>query len=105
MAQSGADGHGTDGHMDIKEQKETFSAFIHTTVWTCGLIAQGVALATLAFAIGAGWWSGWVVFVVIGVAAGLIFRMPGVYWAVQVLLWVLLGIGGLIVPAVVGAAG
>jgi len=105
MAQSGAHDHGAPGHMDIQEQKETFSSFIHTTVWVGGLIVQSVALLTLALAIGAGWWSGWVVFVVIGIAAGLFFKMPGVYWAVQVLCWVLLAIGGLIVPAIASAAG
>ena len=38
-------------------------------------------------------------FVVIGVALGLAFRLSGVYWAIQVALWVLLGIGGLVVSA------
>ena len=74
-------------------------------VWTCGLIAQAVALLTLAFAIGAGWWSGFAAFVVIGAALGFAFRMSGVYWAVQVALWVLMALGGLIVPALSGMMG
>ncbi len=93
MAQSSAH-----GDMEIQEQKDTFHGFLMATVWMCILIAQGVALATLAFAIGAGWWMGWLVFVVLGIAAGFGLRMSSVYWAVQVVLWVLLGLGGLIVP-------
>jgi hypothetical protein len=99
MAQSGAH-----GNMDIQDQKSTFHGFLMATVWTCGHIAQAVALLTLAFAIGAGWWAGYAAFVVIGIAVGLIFRLSGVYWAIQVALWILLLIGGLIVP-MFGAAG
>jgi Bacterial aa3 type cytochrome c oxidase subunit IV len=100
MAQSGAH-----GNMDIQDQKATFHGFIMATVWTCGLIAQGVALLTLGFAIGAGWWAGFVVFVLIGAALGLTFRLSGVCWATQIALWVLLGIGGLVVPLISGPAG
>ncbi|MBL8548312.1 MAG: aa3-type cytochrome c oxidase subunit IV [Hyphomonadaceae bacterium] len=94
MAQSGAH-----GNMDITDQKATFHGFMSATVWTCGLLAQVVALLTLAFAIGAGWWAGFVAFVLIGVAIGASFKLSGVYWAMQVALWVLLTLGGLIVPA------
>lgn len=94
MAQSGA--HGS---MEITDQKATFHGFLMATVWGCGLIAQLVGLLTLAFAIGAGWWAGFVVFVLVGVAVGASFKLSGVYWAVQVALWVLLALGGLIIPA------
>lgn len=104
MAQSGANGH-TPGDMDIQEQKSTFGSFMSATVWFCIFLAQGLALAVLAFAIGAGWWSGWLAFVAIGVVAGLFFRMSGIFWAVEVLFWVLLAIGGMIVPLIAGAAG
>lgn len=97
MAQSGAH-----GNMDISDQKATFHGFLMATIWGCGLIVQLVGLLTLAFAIGAGWWSGLVVFVLVGVAVGMAFRLSGVYWAVQVALWVLLMLGGLIIPALVG---
>ncbi|ANP45448.1 aa3-type cytochrome c oxidase subunit IV [Candidatus Viadribacter manganicus] len=100
MAQSGAH-----GNMDISDQKATFGGFLAATVWGCGLTAQIVALLTLAFAIGAGWWAGLAAFVVIGVALGLSFRLSGVYWAVQVALWVLMVLGGLIIPALTSAAG
>lgn len=100
MAQSGAH-----GNMDIQDQKATFHGFLMASVWTCGLIAQAVALLTLAFAIGAGWWAGFGAFVIIGVALGFAFRLSATYWAVQVVLWVLLGLGGLIIPAIAGSAG
>lgn len=100
MAQSGAH-----ENMDIQDQKATFHGFLMATVWTCGLIAQSVGLLTLAFAIGAGWWPGYVVFVLVGVAVGVAFRLSGVYWAIQVAFWILLGLGGLIVPALSGPAG
>jgi hypothetical protein len=94
MAQTGAR-----GDMDIHDQKETFQGFLSASLWTSGLIAQAVMLLTLAFAIGLGWWAGFCAFVAIGAALGIGFRMGAVYWAVQVALWVLLALGGLIVPA------
>jgi hypothetical protein len=100
MAQAGA--HGEHGNMDIRDQKETFHGFLSATVWTCVHIAQLVALLTLAFAIGFGFWAGFAAFVVIGIGAGMVFRMSGVYWAAQIVQWVLLGLGGLVVPAISG---
>ena len=41
----------------------------------------------------------------IGIVVGLVFRLSGVYWAVQIALWVLLVLGGLIVPALSGIVG
>ena len=90
------------GGMDITDQRETFHGFLAASLWVGGLVAQWVSLLTLAFAINDGWWSGYVVFVVIGALIGVLFRMSGVYWAVQVALWVLLAIGGLIVPGLAG---
>ena len=93
MAQSSAQ-----DSMDIQDQRETFHGFLSSSLWIGSHIAQWVALLTLAFAIGDGWWSGWLVFVVIGIAVGIGSRMSGAYWAAQVAQWVLLGLGGLIVP-------
>jgi len=93
MAQSGAH-----GNMDIQDQKATFHGFLMASVWGCGLTAQLVGLLTLAFAIGAGWWAGFAALVLIGVAVGMSFKLSGVYWAAQVALWVLLALGGLIIP-------
>jgi hypothetical protein len=102
MAQTSAHDH---GHMDIRDQKDTFHGFLMASVWMCGLIAQLVALLTLGFAIGAGFWAGFAAFVVIGIAVGMLFRLSGVYWAVQIVSWVLLALGGLIIPALAGMAG
>lgn len=93
---------GARGDMDIQDQKATFDGFLLSSVWGGTLVIQAVALLTLAFAIGAGWWAGWVAVVAIGIGAGFLFRLSSVYWAVQVGLWVLLAIGGLIVPALSG---
>lgn len=95
MAQTG----GARGTMDIQDQKDTFHGFLMASIWGGGLVIQSVALLTLAFAIGAGWWAGWAAFVAIGLALGFFFRMSSVYWAVQVALWVLMVLGGLIIPA------
>lgn len=101
MAQTGAH----HGDMDIQDQKATFHGFLTGTVWTCGQIAMGIALATLAFAIGAGWWAGLFAFVAIGVALGLLFKMSSVWWATLIAETVLLGFGGLVVPALSGMMG
>lgn len=100
MAQSGAR-----GHMEIQDQKDTFHGFLTASLWSGGHIVQLVALLTLAFAIGAGWWAGLAAYVAIGVVLGLVFRMSGVYWAAQIVQWVLLGLGGMIVPALAGMMG
>jgi hypothetical protein len=97
MAQSGAR-----GHMDIQDQRNTFHGFIMTSLWGGIVLAQLIALLVLAFATGNGWWAGLSALVAIGVAAGLFFRMGATYWAVQIVLWVLLVIGGLVVPALAG---
>jgi hypothetical protein len=99
-----ADSHAR-GHMEIQDQKDTFHGFLSASVWTGGHIVQLVALLTLAFAIGMGWWPGFVAYVLIGVAVGFMFKMSGVYWAAQVAQWVLLALGGLIVPALSGMMG
>lgn len=103
MAEHG--GSHAHGQMEIQDQKDTFHGFLMASVWTSGLIAQSVMLLVLAFAIGLGWWPGFVAFVVMGVAVGSAFKLSGVYWATQVALWVLLGLGGLIVPALTGMTG
>jgi hypothetical protein len=100
MAQSGAA-----ESMDIHDQRETFQGFLSAALWIGSHIAQWIMLLTLSFAIGDGWWMGWLAFVVIGIGVGIGFRMSGAYWAAQVAQWVLLGIGGLIVPMFAHMAG
>lgn len=94
--------HSARGGMEISDQKDTFHGFLVASIWGCGHIAQLVALLTLAFAIGAGWWPGFFAYVAIGVGVGLIFKMGGAYWAAQVAQWVLLALGGILVPALAG---
>ena len=96
MAQAGA----SQDNSDLPAHEETFHGFLIATVWVCGHIAQAVMLLTLAFAIGVGWFPGLLAYVAIGIGIGLAFRMSGAYWAAQVVQWVLLGIGGVIVPAI-----
>ena len=87
---------------ELEVHRQGFSGFVSAGVWVCGHIAQAVALLTLAFAIGAGWWAGLTAYVAIGVVVGLLFRMSSAWWAAQIAQWVLLGIGGMIVPALAG---
>lgn len=93
---------GVQDDAEVEVHRETFHGFLSATVWTGGHIAQAVMLLTLAFAIGTGWWPALMAYVAIGVALGIAFRMSGAYWAAQVAQWVLLGLGGLIVPALAG---
>lgn len=95
----------TQGGMNIDDQQETFHGFLVASLWIGSLVAQWVALLVLAFAINDGWWAGWMAFVVIGIGIGIGFQMKGAYWAVQVAQWVLLGIGGLIVPGIASMVG
>jgi hypothetical protein len=104
MAQAAGE-QGAASGMDITDQRQTFSGFLHTVVWCCGLIAQAVMLFTLALAIGAGWWAGVLAFAVIGFVVGLVFRLGGAYWATQIALLVLLVIGGAVVPMIAGMMG
>ena len=97
-----AHGDSAHGHMDIKGQRETFHGFLVATVWGCGLVAMSVALLTLAFAIGAGWWAGLGAFVVIGVVVGMLFKQSGAWWAMLIGVAILSAIGGAIVPLVAG---
>ena len=50
----------------------------------------------LAFAVGLGWWTGLMAWVVIGLVAGLLLNMGGAWWAVLAVSTVVLAIGGAI---------
>ncbi|GAN00568.1 hypothetical protein U91I_04234 [alpha proteobacterium U9-1i] len=102
MAQSGAHHH---GEMEIKDQKDTFHGFLTASLWLGGQIIMFIALFTLAFAIGAGWFPGLFAFLAIGVGLGLGFKMSSVWWATLVAEAVLLGVGGLVIPALSGMMG
>jgi Bacterial aa3 type cytochrome c oxidase subunit IV len=92
--------HGAEGGMDIADQKQTFSGFLTATVWIAAHIVMAVALLVVAFAMGQGWFAGLSAFAIIGVIAGLLFRMSGAWWAALVAQVVVLGIGGVIIPAI-----
>jgi Bacterial aa3 type cytochrome c oxidase subunit IV len=97
--------HDATGGMDISDQRSTFHGFLIAALWGCTLIAQSVALLTVGFAIGAGWWAGMIAFVAIGAVVGLLFKMSSTYWATQVALFVLMAIGGVVIPALSGMMG
>lgn len=105
MAQPAHGGEYHHGGMEVADQKATFHGFLIATVWGCGLIAMSVALLTLAFAMGWGWWAGLAAYVVIGAAVGLVFKMGGAWWALLVATTVLFGVGGAIIPAIAGLMG
>jgi hypothetical protein len=85
------------GHMDIHEQQGTFHHFLLFSLWGTTLVLQFVALLTVAFAMGLGWWSGLAAYVVIGLGIGLFAKMSSAWWATLIAGAILLGLGGLIV--------
>jgi hypothetical protein len=85
------------GHMNINDQQATFHHFLHFVEWGVLLIAMGVALLTVALAMGYGWFAGLAVFFVIGAVGGVGLKMGGAWWASLIGLTVALGVGGLIV--------
>lgn len=89
-----AHGHQETGAMDIADQKNTFSGFLTFTTWGTALIVMSVACLTVAFAMGNGWFAGVAVYAVLGVAAGLLLRMSGAWWASLIGAVVLFLIGG-----------
>ena len=93
---------GVQEEAELEAHRETFHGFLTASLWVTAAIAQYIALFTLALAIGDGWFAGLLAFVAIGVAVGFAFRMSGAYWAAQIAQWVLLGLGGVIVPALAG---
>ena len=88
---------GEHGHMEITEQKGTFSAFLQFALWGTLLIVMTVALLTVSFAMGYGWFAGLAAFFVIGAAAGLGVNMGGAWWAALIIITLVLGGGGAIV--------
>ena len=102
-----AEAHGGQdlGGMDIADQSATFSGFLATSLWSSALIAQTVALCTLAFAIGAGWWAGLAAWVAIGLVVGLLFKMSGAWWATLIASTLVLGVGGVVVSGVAALVG
>lgn len=84
------------GGMDIRDQKETFHHFVVFCLWGTLHVIMIVALLTVAFAMGLGWFAGIAAYAVIGVAAGLFMRMSGSWWMLVIGTTVLLGAGGVV---------
>lgn len=84
------------GDMDIQDQKDTFRHFVALSLWGTLLVIMAVALLTVAFAMGLGWFAGLSAYVAIGVGAGLAIRMSGAWWVTVIGSAILLAGGGLI---------
>lgn len=96
--------HGTShGQMDISDHRATFSGFIKASEWGTVLTVALVALLTVAFAMGLGWFPGLMAFLAIAVIAGLLMRMGAAWWVTIAVATILMTLGGglvsLIVPA------
>lgn len=109
---AGGDHHGNahgggyhHGAMDVAEHKAAFSGFLKVTEWSSALIVMCVAGCTFAFAMGLGWWTGLIVYVVIGALAGAVLRMGGAWWVTLAISTVLLGVGGAITMGLMAMAG
>lgn len=98
--------HGSDhgsyehGHMDIASHKAMFSGFLKVTEWSCVLLAMMLGLTVFAFAMGLGWWTGLIVWLVIGVLAGFLMGLGGAWWALLIGSTVLLAVGGAVTMAI-----
>lgn len=82
------------GEMDISDQKATFSGFLTISVWGTALTIMLVAMLTVAFAMGGGWFAGLAVWAVIGLVAGMIMKMGLYWWATLIGSTVLMALGG-----------
>lgn len=79
------------------EHEGMFRHFLGGMLFATAHVLQFVALLTVAFAIGAGWWAGLAAFVAIGVAIGLAFKRGPIYWAIFGAETVAMIVGGLLV--------
>ena len=79
---------------DLPAHRAMFSGFMKAAEWSIVGLAMLLSLVVLAFAVGLGWWSGLIAWVVIGAVAGALLNMGGVWWAVLAVSTVLLGVGG-----------
>lgn len=81
---------------DLPAHKAMFAGFLKVTEWFLVLLAMLLAMTVFAFAIGLGWWTGLIAWLVIGAVAGLLLNMGGAWWAVLAVSSVLLAVGGAI---------
>lgn len=88
--------HGDDSTMDMPAHRAMFSGFLKTTEWFVLFLAMLLALIVLAFAVGLGWWTGLIAWVVVGIIGGLLLGLGGAFWATFAVSTVLLAVGGAI---------
>jgi Bacterial aa3 type cytochrome c oxidase subunit IV len=81
------------GSMDIKEQANTFDAFVNWAVWGIILVALGVFGLVLVFGTGMNWYLTATLMCVLAVLAGFALKLPTIWHAT---------IGGIFVLASVG---
>lgn len=74
-----------------------FWRFLDTILLVGVHTSQVIALLTLALAIGAGWWSGLFAFAAIGGAVGVAFKRGPLYWATQLVEWLLIAAGVVVI--------
>lgn len=86
--------HHDDHATDLTAHRAMFSGFLKVTEWTCVGLAMMLGLVVLAFAVGLGWWTGLIAWLVIGLAAGSFLKMGGGWWAFLGISTVLLALGG-----------
>jgi hypothetical protein len=102
-----ATAHGSDGDvdriMDMPAHRAMFGGFLKALEWGCLFLAMLLALTVLAFAVGLGWWTGLIAWLVVGVIGGLLMNMGAAWWAVLAVTTVLLGVGGAITMALTAA--
>jgi hypothetical protein len=91
------------GRMDLSEHRATFSMFLKASEWGTILIIAGVALLTVTFAMGLGWFAGLLAYVAITVAAGLLMGMGPAWWGTVAVSTLALGVGGGVVALVLPA--
>ena len=84
------------GGMEIQEQKSTSHQFLALSLWGTLYTIMVVALLTVAFAMGLGWFSGLGAYALIGVGAALALKMSGSWWVSVIGTTVVLGLGGLV---------
>lgn len=80
----------------LEDHRGTFRHFLNGMLFALTQVLQVIGLLSVGFAIGAGWWAGLALFVVIGVAIGLAFRRGPIYWAIEASEIVALIVGGLL---------
>lgn len=84
------------GAMDIQDQKSTFKHFLNISLWGTVYTTMAVALLTVAFAMGYGWFPGLSAYVAIGAVAGFALGMRGGWWALLIGSTIVLALGGFV---------